>query len=241
MHALRARASEVRIARYAFGRRFGMQLKGQPGEMDQSLPLELLDSDRVDVAPGSNVVGEDDEVDRDCRAHRLIHTPFEASGFLWRSLTCRWQNGGEGGGAQTRVPCQSRIQEVRIWQTRRRLSSTRPHGLTFRAQIHRVRATITPSCSAGRPSPRKILPRADTRSPGWKARMWQALVGRRIQTPHRRGWCTSVHVTRTPWPRRSRRKAARSSHPPSLSWTWAEWPCSRTRPGRSSRSGSRRP
>ena len=74
MHALRARASEVRIARYAFGRGFGMKLKGEPRGMDQSLALELLDSDRVDVAPGSNVVGEDDQIDRAGFGHRSIHT-----------------------------------------------------------------------------------------------------------------------------------------------------------------------
>src|SRR2546430_3118149 len=48
----------------------------------------------------------------------------------------------------------------------RSLSSTRPRGSTFRARIRQGRATTTPSCSAGRPSPRKTPKRVDTRSQG---------------------------------------------------------------------------
>ena len=39
-----------------------MQLERQPGDLDQALPLQLLDSDRVDVTPGSNVVREDEQL-----------------------------------------------------------------------------------------------------------------------------------------------------------------------------------
>jgi hypothetical protein len=52
-----------------------MELERQPGHVDQAFPFQLLDSDRVDVAPGSNVIGEDDQLHRlDCLSHhfRLI-------------------------------------------------------------------------------------------------------------------------------------------------------------------------
>jgi hypothetical protein len=66
-----------------------VQLEWQPRHPDKILLLELFDSDRVDVAPGSNVVGEDDEVDRvGCGTHLLRHNresheaiPGAAGGF----------------------------------------------------------------------------------------------------------------------------------------------------------------
>jgi hypothetical protein len=54
--------TEIDVARDAFDRRFRMQLKRQPRELDLAFTLELVDSNRVDVAPRSNVVGEDHEV-----------------------------------------------------------------------------------------------------------------------------------------------------------------------------------
>src|SRR5438105_14742511 len=58
--SLRALATEIHVSWNAFGRRFRVQLEGQPCDLDRTFALELLDSDRVDVAPGSNVVREDD-------------------------------------------------------------------------------------------------------------------------------------------------------------------------------------
>jgi hypothetical protein len=63
MDALGSRPTEVGLVGNALGGRLRMQLERQPGDVDESLALELLDSDRVDVAPGSNVVREDDEID----------------------------------------------------------------------------------------------------------------------------------------------------------------------------------
>jgi hypothetical protein len=63
MEALGSRPPEVGLVGNALGGRLRMQLERQPGDVDESLALELLDSDRVDVAPGSNVVREDDEID----------------------------------------------------------------------------------------------------------------------------------------------------------------------------------
>jgi hypothetical protein len=48
-----------------------MELEGQPGDTDKALALQLVDPDRVDVAPGSNVVREDDQVDRAVLCHTL--------------------------------------------------------------------------------------------------------------------------------------------------------------------------
>jgi hypothetical protein len=67
-------ASEIHIPIDSLRRRFRVQLEWQPCHPDEVLLLELFDSDRVDVAPGSNVVGEDDEVDRvGCASHLLRH------------------------------------------------------------------------------------------------------------------------------------------------------------------------
>jgi hypothetical protein len=40
-----------------------MQLEGGPRDPDQALVLQLFDPNRVDIAPGSNVVREDNQVD----------------------------------------------------------------------------------------------------------------------------------------------------------------------------------
>ena len=69
MDPLRALAAEVGLARDALDRRLRMKLEWQPRDVYQTLALELLDSDRVDVAPGSNVVREDHEVDRRLLRH----------------------------------------------------------------------------------------------------------------------------------------------------------------------------
>ena len=51
-----------------------MQLVGEPRDVDQAFSLQLLDSDRVDVAPGSNVVREDDQLGRRVfQSHLLCH------------------------------------------------------------------------------------------------------------------------------------------------------------------------
>jgi len=81
VHALRPLVPEVDLARDAFDRCFRMQLERQPRDADLALTLDLFDSNRVDVAPRSNVVGEDHEVHRrhlDSSKHLLIS---------------RWQNG----------------------------------------------------------------------------------------------------------------------------------------------------
>ena len=71
-HLFEAAAPEIRVPRNALERRFRVQLERQPRHVDEALLLELVDSDRVDVAPGSNVVGEDDQLDRlDCLRHNL--------------------------------------------------------------------------------------------------------------------------------------------------------------------------
>jgi hypothetical protein len=68
-----AAAPEIHIPVDPLQRRFRMQLEWQPRHPDKMLLLELFDSDRVDVAPGSNVVGEDDELDRlGCSSHLLM-------------------------------------------------------------------------------------------------------------------------------------------------------------------------
>ena len=49
-------APEIHVAIDPLDRRFRVQLKRQPSDPNEMLFLELFDSDRVDVAPGSNVV-----------------------------------------------------------------------------------------------------------------------------------------------------------------------------------------
>jgi hypothetical protein len=69
-HLVGPTTSEIRLERDAFDGRFGVQLEGQPRYVDQTLLFQLFDSNRVDVAPGSNVVGEDDQLDPlDCLSH----------------------------------------------------------------------------------------------------------------------------------------------------------------------------
>src|SRR4029077_7127809 len=58
------RASEVRLKRDSLDRRLGMELERQPCQMDEAFLLEAFASDRVDVAPGSDVVGKDDQIGR---------------------------------------------------------------------------------------------------------------------------------------------------------------------------------
>jgi hypothetical protein len=58
-----AATPEIDVHRDALDGRLGVQLKRQPRHPDEVFLFQLFDSDRVDVAPGSNVVGEDDELD----------------------------------------------------------------------------------------------------------------------------------------------------------------------------------
>jgi hypothetical protein len=74
-----------------------MQLEREPRDIDLALALELVDPDRVDVAPGSNVVGEDDQVHR-------IHWDFSK-----HPLISRWHNGFEGAGALNWFPASSEL------------------------------------------------------------------------------------------------------------------------------------
>ena len=75
-HLLRARASEISLAGGPFDWRFRMQLVREPGQVNKTLLLQLFDSDRVDVAPGSNVVGEDDQI----RGRRICTHPDQPTG-----------------------------------------------------------------------------------------------------------------------------------------------------------------
>ena len=64
-----------------------MQLERKPRHVDQAFFLELFDSDRVDVAPGSNVIREDDQLDRlDCISHPLPSTVTGQARFRFPSL-----------------------------------------------------------------------------------------------------------------------------------------------------------
>jgi hypothetical protein len=69
MDPLRALAAEVGLARNTLERRLRMELERQPRHVYQTLALELLNSHRVDIAPGSNVVRKDHEVDRGLLRH----------------------------------------------------------------------------------------------------------------------------------------------------------------------------
>src|SRR5690242_16244617 len=92
MHLPRPSTPEINLTRDAFDRSLGVQLERPPGHVHEAIPLELFDPYRVDVAPGSNVVGEDDQLHRihgDCSKHPLIN---------------RWHNGFEGGGALNSFP-----------------------------------------------------------------------------------------------------------------------------------------
>jgi hypothetical protein len=73
-HLFEAAAPEVHVPLDALDRRFRVELERKPRHLHKTLLLELFDSDRVDVAPGSNVVGEDDELDRvGCGSHLMRH------------------------------------------------------------------------------------------------------------------------------------------------------------------------
>jgi len=63
-HLLGSSPPEVGLARDPLDRRFRMQLERQPGQLNEAFLLQALDSDRVDVTPRSNVIGEDDEIHR---------------------------------------------------------------------------------------------------------------------------------------------------------------------------------
>jgi len=52
---------EVLLVAHPFEGDFRVQLVGQPGDLDGSFLGQALDSDRVDVAPRSNVVGVDEQ------------------------------------------------------------------------------------------------------------------------------------------------------------------------------------
>jgi len=96
VNALGTGTAEIDFAGDALCRGLGMQLKRQPGDVNRSLALELFDPDRVDVAPRSNVVREDDQIDRRRLGHSFINTRRAPSEFLLRPLTSRWHNGLEG-------------------------------------------------------------------------------------------------------------------------------------------------
>src|SRR5216683_6115279 len=93
-HLLEAGAAEINLSRNALDRSFGMQLEGKPRHVHEMLTLELLDSDRVDVAPRSNVVGKDDQLNRRIQLVPSL-TPLCAKLIATSqlSLTRGWQNG----------------------------------------------------------------------------------------------------------------------------------------------------
>jgi len=68
-HAFGTLTPEIRLAGNPFDRSRGMQLERQPCDVDESFALQLVDSDRVDIAPGSNVVREDHQVGRRAFGH----------------------------------------------------------------------------------------------------------------------------------------------------------------------------
>ena len=49
-----------------------MELERQPRGSNQPLALQLFDSDRVDIAPRSNVVRKDDQIDRGGLTHLTL-------------------------------------------------------------------------------------------------------------------------------------------------------------------------
>jgi hypothetical protein len=71
LRSLKSPAAEIDVSRNALHRRLGMELERQPRDVDGTFVLELFDSDRVDVTPGSNVVRKDDEIDRFELRHRF--------------------------------------------------------------------------------------------------------------------------------------------------------------------------
>jgi hypothetical protein len=63
-YLFRPRPSEVRFNGNPLEGSLRVKLERPPLDANKILSLQLLDSDRVDVAPGSNVVREDDQLDR---------------------------------------------------------------------------------------------------------------------------------------------------------------------------------
>src|SRR5882672_5935271 len=61
-----SRASEVGLEWDSLDRRLRMELERQPSQMDKTFLFEAFDPDRVDVAPGSNIVGEDHQIGWGC-------------------------------------------------------------------------------------------------------------------------------------------------------------------------------
>ena len=62
-YSLGAGPAEILFQRHALDGSLRVKLEGSPRHFNESLTLQLFDSDRVDVAPGSNVVREDDQLD----------------------------------------------------------------------------------------------------------------------------------------------------------------------------------
>jgi hypothetical protein len=63
-HLIGPSASEIRLERNPLDWSLRVKLEWPPRDADEIFPFQLVDSDRVDVAPGSNVVGKDDQLDR---------------------------------------------------------------------------------------------------------------------------------------------------------------------------------
>jgi hypothetical protein len=63
---------KVLIAAHSLRRHVGMELEGQPHSLGEAFGNQPVDSDRVDVAPGSDVIRIDEQLDGD------RETPYEA-------------------------------------------------------------------------------------------------------------------------------------------------------------------
>jgi hypothetical protein len=95
---LKPAPTEIHIAGNAFDWSFGVQLEREPCDVDQTFLFQLLDSDRVDVAPGSNVIREDDQLDGlGWFDHVLPLQPphWRCDSRPTQHLVERWHNGGE--------------------------------------------------------------------------------------------------------------------------------------------------
>jgi hypothetical protein len=106
-YPVRATAAEIFFQRHALDGSFGVQLERPPRHLHQALSLQLLDSDRVDVAPGSNVVGEDDQLDGlGCFSHLLNSTTLTLSTVAKGSEVDQWFAGNPA------EPILQRVREV---------------------------------------------------------------------------------------------------------------------------------